>query len=848
MKRNSVLLDRWVWRMAWRDSRNSRKRLLLFVSSIVLGVAALVAISSFGANLEQAIDDQAKALLGADLVVSSRGPFDAATETLLEGISTERSSQTSFSSMAYFPRTDGLRLVEVRALKGDFPYYGKLETAPPEAARTFQSGPNILVDDSLMTQFGARVGDEVKLGETVFKISGRLVDVPGESAAFSLAAPRVFIPLQYVPETGLIQVGSRASYRLYLMLPPGEDADKLVEDLKPKFKEERLNFDTVERRKRGLGRAMENLYRFLNLVGFIALLLGSIGIASSIHLYVKQKIDSIAVLRCMGCTSRQTFTIYLIQAAAMGLIGAAAGSLLGVSVQALVPRVLQDFLPLSIPFSISLGAVLQGAGIGLGMAILFALFPLLPIRKVSPLLAIRSEFEGKPAKWDRLRLALGGVTAAAICLFAVAQTREPLVGLFFFLGLLAAFLLLAGAAKLIVWGVKKSFPSSWSYVWRQGLANLYRPQNQTLVLVLVLGLGTFLILTLHLVQQTLLSQAELTGRGSNPNLVFFDIQTDQKPALIDLLKAQKAPILQDVPIVTMRLTALKGQSVEELRDDENRRQPRWALTREYRSTYRDHMTDTEKTISGQWVGRVDPDTRPVPISLEKGIAEELEVGVGDSLTFDVQGVPVETRVAGIRSVEWGRVQPNFFAVFPAGVLEDAPQFHVVVTRTDSAAESGRLQRAVVSRFPNVSAIDLALVLNTVDAILSRVAFVIRFMALFSFFTGLTVLIGAVVTSRYQRMKESVLLRTLGASRRQIFKIMVVEYLFLGFFASLTGLLLALGAGWGLAYFVFETPFNPALGSTLLTLAGVVGLTILIGVFNSRSVIGRPPLEILRANT
>lgn len=847
MKPTNRILDSWTWKMAWRDSRSSRKRLLLFVSSIVLGVAALVAISSFGASLEKAIDEQAKTLLGADLAVRSRTPLDPATEEILASVDADQSRQVSFSSMALFPGSGDLRLVQVRAMQGDFPYYGSFKTEPESAAANFQQGPNALVDDGLMRQFRARVGDEIRLGEFTFRIAGRLIDIPGEAVAVNLAAPRVFIPMQYLKQTNLIQVGSRVSYRVFFKLPPQTRAETVVSEIKPRLSGQRLDFDTVERRKRNLGRAMDNLYQFLSLVGFIALLLGAIGIASSIHLYVKQKVDTVAILRCLGCGSRQTLAIYLLQAAAMGVLGTAAGSLLGIGVQAFVPRVLGDFLPLSIPFEVSWGAVARAAAVGLGFALLFALMPLLPIRRVSPLLAIRSEFEADaPFRRDGWRIAAGGLIALAALLFALAQTDGRWSGVFFFLGLLTAFGLLAAVAKLITWGVKRVFPSSWSYVWRQGLANLYRPQNQTLVLMLSLGLGTFLIVTLHLVQGTLLSQAALTGGDGKPNLVFFDIQSDQKEGVAELIRARGAPLLQDVPIVTMRLESIKGRRVEEIRQDENRRQSRWALTREYRSTYRSELSDSERIVAGTWVARHDPaSAAEAPVSLSQGIAEELNVELGDQLTFDVQGVPVATRVASLREVEWRRVQPNFFAVFPAGVLEDAPQFHVLVTRMENARDSADLQRAVVERFPNVSAIDLALILGAVDAILEKVSFVIQFMALFSVFTGLLVLAGAVVTSRYQRMREAVLLRTLGASRQQILKILVIEYLFLGSFAALTGLSLAVAAAWGLARFAFETDFTLDIFPVTGAIAVVVALTILIGVLNSRAVLDKPPLQVLR---
>ncbi len=847
MSGRNPLTDPWVWKMAWRDSRSSRSRLALFMSSIVLGISALVAISSFSDNLTRAIDEQARNLLGADLSLRSRTPFTEQDQALLGELGGRRALQTSFSSMAYFPESADFRLVQVRAIEGGFPFYGSVRTDPSAAARTYQQGPEALVDDALMRQFSVQVGDPLRLGEFTFTIAGRLLDIPGESVAFSVAAPRVFIPLDYLEETGLVQVGSRVSYRSFFEFAPGTDVESMVEAREAEFRERGWRWDTVAGRKRSLGRAMENLTRFLNLTGFIALLLGALGIASSIHLYVKQKRPTVAVLRCLGARGRQVLGVYVLQAVAMGLLGALAGSLLGIGVQVLLPEVLSDFLPVSIPFAISWLAVGQGTVVGLGFALLFALLPLAPVRSVSPLVALRAEFEETRRRWDPFQLLLALLIAVGVLAFAIWQTDRWYYGLFFFLGLAAALGLLVGVAKVIMLAVRRSFPSSWSYVWRQGLANLYRPQNQTLVLMLSLGLGTFLIVTLFLVQTTLLSQAALSAEGDRPNLVFFDIQSDQKAEVREALETAGAPLLQDVPIVTMRLSSLKGRSVAELRADENRTQPMWLLAREYRSTYREELIETETITQGRWVGRVaEGDAGPVPISLEEGVARELEVGIGDSLVFDVQGVPVKTVLASTRLVEWERVQPNFFAVFPEGVLEDAPQFHVLVTRAESSEESADLQRAVLERFPNVSSVDLGLILRTVDTILDKVAFVIRFMALFSFFTGLTVLAGAVITSRYQRMRETVLLRTLGAARRQVLQIMVIEYVLLGTLASLTGLILSLGAGWALAFFLFEIPFPPLPLSIVGAVLLVVALTLLIGWLNSRSLLDRPPLEVLRS--
>ena len=841
------LLDNWAWKMAWRESRASGRRLLLFISSIVLGVAALVAINSFGYNLEKAVDEQAKSLLGADLVITNRQPFDPETEELFGRWGGEQSREVRLASMVYFPTSEGSRLVEVRALEGDFPYYGALVTSPPEAAGRFREGPYALVDDRMMLQFDVEVGDPVKIGVFEFTVAGKLQRIPGETMTETLIAPRVYIPLDYLDQTELVQFGSRVSYRNAFRVGPTMNVEQLLEEAAPHLESRRLHAITVQDRQRRLGRSMENLYRFLSLVGFIALVLGGIGVASAIHIHIKQRLNTVAILRCLGASSRQASTIYVIQAAVMSLAGAVVGALLGIGIQDLMPPVLEDFLPVEIAFEVSWGAVWQGVAMGLGIGLLFALLPLLTVRRIPPLLALRFTYEKEDSlPREPLRWLVYGLIVLAIFLFALSRTQRWTHGLAFAGGTVAAFLLLVAVASLITFLIKRFFPDSWSYVWRQGLANLYRPNNQTIVVMLALGLGTFLITTLFLVQSTLLNAVSLAGSGDRPDMVLFDIQSDQREEILQIVRSLDLPIQQDVPVVTMRLASVKGRTVQEISEDPDRRRRDWALFREYRSTYRESLIDSEELLAGEWQGRVNGPSDEVRISLEESIARDLGVSPGDPLVFDVQGVPFETVVGSLRQVDWERMQTNFFVVFPAGVLEDAPQFHVLMTQIRSAETSAELQRTVVQRFPNVSTIDMALVLETVDAVLDNVTFVIRTMALFSIITGLVVLFGAVISSRYQRIRESVLLRTLGASRIQIKKIMAIEYLFLGFFAALTGLILALGSSWALSYFLFDTEFVLEIQPVLIVLCVVVGLTMLIGALSSRGLTDRPPLESLRA--
>jgi len=841
------LLDGWAWKMAWRESRSTGKRLFLFISSIVLGVAALVAINSFGQNLRNAVDEQAKSLLGADLVITHRQPFSQETEDLFDSWGGEQSREVRLASMVYFPEGDGTRLIEVRALQGDFPYYGALVTSPPEAAERFREGPYALVDDRVMLQFDVQVGDPVKIGAFQFTVAGKLQRIPGETMTETVIVPRVYIPLDYLSQTELVQFGSRVSYRNAFRFGPLMDVEQLLEVAAPHLESQRMRSITVEDRKRRLGRSMENLYRFLSLVGFIALVLGGIGVASAIHIHIKQRLNTVAVLRCLGASSRQASTIYLIQAGVMSLTGAAVGALLGIGIQNLMPSVVQDFLPVAISFEVSWGAVWQGVVMGLAIGLLFALLPLLEVRRISPLLALRFTYEkDNSLPREPLRWLVYGLIVLAIVLFALSRTQRWTHGLAFAGGTVAAFLFLVAVASLITVLVKRFFPDSWSYVWRQGLANLYRPNNQTIVVMLALGLGTFLITTLFLVQSTLLNAVSLAGSGDRPDMVLFDIQSDQREEILQIVRSMDLPIQQNVAVVTMRLASVNGRTVQEISEDPDRRRRDWALFREYRSTYRENLIDSEKLLAGEWQGRVSSPSDEVQVSLEESIARDLGVTLGDQLVFDVQGTPIKTSVGSLRKVDWERMQTNFFVVFPAGVLEEAPQFHVLMTQVQSAETSAQLQRTVVQRFPNVSTIDMALVLETVDAVLDNVTFVIRTMALFSIFTGMVVLVGAVISSRYQRIRESVLLRTLGASRIQIRKIMAIEYLFLGVFAALTGLILALLSSWALSYFLFETDFVMEIQPVVFVFGAVVGLTMLIGALSSRGLTDRPPLESLRA--
>ncbi|MGI9040193.1 MAG: ABC transporter permease [Gemmatimonadales bacterium] len=844
--------------MAAREVRASPRRLLLLTGSVAIGVAALVAINSFTDNLRDSVRRQSQALLGADLSLSSRRPLPPRAEALLDTLGARGAALarvTSFGGMAYVPRTSGTRLVQVAAVEGPYPFYGEIRTDPAAAWSGLQRGRRVVVDPSLLTALTARVGDTLALGEARFIISGTVVSAPGNVGFRAALGPRIFIPARYLAETRLLGFGSRAEYEAFLKLPDGDSPQALADRYRARFQGERVRLRTVAEDQENLNDTLSRLTGYLGLVALVALLLGGIGVASAVIVFIRQRLDTIAVLRCLGATGGRVFAIYGVEAAAMGLAGSLLGAVAGTALQQLLPQLLADLLPVDVQATLSWPALALGIGMGLWVSLVFALLPLLSVRRVPPLAALRRPYESERQPSDGWRwlalLALAGSTVA----LAAAQVGSWRQGAIFSAAVGGALLLLWGASWALIRGLRRWLPPRWPYLWRQGLSNLHRPSNQTVTVVLAIGFGAFLLGTLLLVQYNLLRQLRVAGGPARPNLVLFDIQPDQLPLIERELSEAGLSSAAPVPIVPMRILSVNGRPVSGILADTSSGDGGgtpggWAFRREYRSTYRDTLVASERMVEGRWWSEGEPRTSapgaPARISVETGVAAELGVGPGDRIVWDVQGVPLETRVASLREVDWARFEPNFFVVFESGSLESAPQSLVTLTRIDSPAARGRFQREVAEQVPNVTTLDLSVVQQTLERLVDRVVLAIRFMALFTLATGTLVLIGALATSRFQRVREGALLRTLGATQGQLLRIVLAEYLALGLLAAGVAAALAAVAAWALARYVFEDTFSlPVLPLGALT-AGVVALTVAVGLAHSREVLRRTPLEALRA--
>jgi len=836
----------FLLRTAIADAKTQWGKLFLFISSIVLGIAALVAINSFNENIVKDIDRQSASLLGADIVVTGNKSLPESLEPALANLPGERAKEYELLSMAYIPKNDGTQFVRVKALEGNFPFYGQLITEPANATQDYKSNGTALADKAFMKQFSLEPGDQVKLGDHTFTIEGRLMNNLGAGNLAAGFAPVIYIPFHQLDKTNLVQPGSMIDYSYFHKIPEEFDANLWKSEYRREFRDESMRINTIDDQRENLNEAFNSLNSFLNLVALVSLLLGCIGVASSVFIYVKNKISSIAIFRCLGMKSNDAFIIYFLQILVLGILGSVLGATIGSAIQLLLPTVFGDLLPFKVVTEISWPSIIQGITLGLVITILFALIPLLEIRKISPLRTLRSNFtEERTGRRDPLVWLCYVAIITCLTVFLYTLTGSILDAFIFIGGILGAFFILYFVSNIIIWAVRKFFPRHWSFVLRQGLANLYRPNNQTQILLVSLGLGTSILSTLFIVQSLILENVSAMDAGAQPNMILFGIETNQMAALKEKTKSFDMPIVEEVPIVTMSIEGWNGRTKKEWLADTTVNVRRWAVNRETRVTYRDTLDSSEKLISGNFVGQIENPGDTVFISLDEGYANSLNVELGDEMVFNVQGMLLTTYVSSFREIEFASMRTRFFVLFPRGVLEEAPQFQVLVTKAPNDDVMASYRTDVVKNFPNVSVVDLSSILSTLSDILKKISYAVQFMAGFSILTGLIVLLSSLILSKFQRVRESVLLRTLGASRAQILKINATEYLLIGTLAAFTGILISIVSSYLVVKFQLDLEYKIRWIPIIVVFFFVVLMTLFIGLWTTRDVVNKSPLETLR---
>lgn len=848
----------------------ARRRLLLSMSSIMLGVAGLVAIDSLASNATSGVHDQARSLVGGDVALSPRDTLPRAVGFILDSLAahgTGVATQTSFISMASGGSASALRLVQVRAVTQGYPFFGGIRTEPATAWTALRSGRNAVVDAAVLSGLGIRLGDSLALGGLHFAVTGIIRDVASDVAITTTLGPRVYIPASYLEATHLLVTGSRSQRDIVLRLPTSLNEEAFANRFGQRFGKEGVRLRTAEQNANRVSDTIDYLRNFLALVGLIALLLGGIGVASGVRAFVLRKIDTVAILRCLGATGPQVLLIYVTQAAVLGLVGALVGAAAGVVLQFVLGSAVGRYLPAGMSLSLAPAPIAFGILTGVWVALVCALQPLLSLRRVSPLQALRREDDsvalGVGGDWaPRL---VGLLMVASLAFVTVARARRWQEGIAFALGILFVMGALWIAAAILSGMARKVVRPFWPFPLRHGVASLHRPGNQTRAVVVSLGFGVFLIGTLYQTQSSLL--AVMTDRLSqlHANVVFFDIQSDQAPGVDSALMRHHASVLARIPILTVRIGAINGRSVADIMADTSgasRRaggrgsrggrggqdgggdfgNPRRVVGREWRASYADTLGTSETVVSGKWFGAAPKGVGEV--SLDSAAASRLRVKVGDAITWQLQGVPIATRVTSLRSVDRTQLQPAFQVVFPPALVRGAPmQFAVLANAPPDTVPI--IQREVIAAAPNVSTVDLSLVEATISAVLAKIQAAIRGLTIMCVVLAIPVLFSAVAATRRERLREAVLLKVLGATRKQVGRMLVTEYLVVGALGSIAGIILSGLAAWSITHFIFKVPFAGA-PLAALGIAGVmIAVVVTIGILTGREVFMSTPMAALR---
>ncbi len=847
--------------MAAREMRASWRRLLFFFACVALGVATIVALRSVIQSVRVALAGEARTLLASDVALFTNRPWDPETRRLLdERLSVpavrERTETIEAATMARpaIERKPIARMVELRGVQPAFPLYGAftLTDGRPYSYDLLRNH-GALVRPELLAQLDLKEGDEVLFGGTTFQIRGVIREEPGNrSGPFSLGS-RAVVAYDDLRGAGLLTFGSRARYAILLRVDGEGAARSLVEGLRKEFRARFVSVRWYRATEEDIGEDLQRAEDYLSLVGLAMVVLGGVGVWSVTRVFVHQKLRSIAVLKCLGATSRQVLATYLMQVMVLALAGSGFGVLLAGAAIAAIPASLAAALGAP-SYGLTASAALQGIAVGLLVSLLFALVPLLDVRRVKPLLVLRQgtmagagETAGRGVAWYR-RIDWPKVIASvlvSVVLAAVAgwQAGSWRVGLIITLALAGVGLVLTGAGAGLVRAIA---PLAWSrrFAVRHAVINLRRPGNQTRVILLAVGLGAFFVIGVQVVQSNLLREIALELGEDSPDLFLIDVQEDQAAGVRRLLQQQTGVEPKLVPVLRARVVGVRGREVN-LENYEDVR-GRGSLGREYVITYRDGLEANETLLDGPlWGPGGAADNQ---VSIEEGIRERFNIHVGDEIRFDVMGRIVVARVTSVRRVDWDQARSGgFMFVFSPATFARAPHAYIgFVKAPDDIDRRAGLQRDLVVAFPNVSAIDIREILERARTIVANVSLAISIVGLVALAGGALILAGAVAMTRFQRIYEAAILRTLGATSRTLAAMLALEYGLLGLLAGVIGSAGAAVLGWAAARFLLDIVWTPVPGVNVIGVAITGAMVCAIGVAASLEVLRRKPLGTLRA--
>ena len=845
----------FILRMVGRELRSSWRRLAFFFLCVAVGVGAIVALRSLIQNVRVALTAEARTLTAGDIYLRTDQRWREEVRQIidrrlagLEGVARTETVETTTMVRPVDEASVRTRVVELRGVQPDFPFYGRFALGGGQPySFDLLRGRGALVGPELLTQLDLTVGDEIAIGEVRFTIRDVILTEPGRQLGGFSFGPRVLVDFEAVRDTGLLTFASRADRQILLKVEEAAGIDPLVDRLRDDLQDAFVRVGSYRRTQNRIERNLGRAENYLSLIGFVILILGGIGVWSVTRVFVQQRLRSVAILKCLGATSGRVLSIYVAQVALLGL----GGSLLGVGIAraalAAVPDSLAEQaasatgLP-TVSTELTASAVGQGLAVGLIVSLLFALVPLLEIRHVKPLLLMRQGQTGAGPRIDWLRVTVMVLAGAGLVVVATWQAASLEVGMYVVGGFAGVTVALHVIGRTLVRAIQPLEASRW-FPLRHAVLNLSRPGNQTRVILLTVGLGSFFIIGVRTLQTNLLSNFALELRDDTPDMFLIDIQQDQAAGVRALLDRSVTNPPQLIPVLRARVVGVDGarRSLDGVRAVR-----RAGLGREYTITYRSRLEENERILAGTfWDATPSPEPE---VSIEESLQRERGLEVGDRVRFDVLGRVIEARVTSVRGVDWDDSRSGgFMFLFRPGAFDDAP--HTYVTFMQGPAETGeraRLQRDIVARYPNLSVIDGLEVIRTLRRVLDYVTLAITVVGALALFSGGLILVGSVAMTKFQRLYEAAIFKTLGANTRTLTAMLILEYGALGTLAGIVGSIGALVLTWALTRQVFEISWNPAavenIGGIIAT-ALVVGV---VGVVSSLDVLRRKPLATLRA--
>ncbi|MET0286171.1 MAG: FtsX-like permease family protein [Polyangiales bacterium] len=828
-------------RMLWRELRGAPVRALFFVSCLSIAVAALVTVATVASAVEQGLRAHARELLGGDLSAESRSrPLPALPAELKDR------PRVGFAMLSTMVRSAGRsRLSELKAIDSlAYPLAGALELSPAQPLRSLLNDDTVLVARELLAELSVEVGDTVEIGSRGFRIAGIVVREPDPRGFTFTLGPRVLMTRNALAQTGLLTFGSRVLYKVVIAAP--ELAESRLSALAKQLGESLGPHVSVESRyeaQPALRASFQRVQPYLGLVALLSLLVASVGVAQIVSAWLAQTVKDTAILRCLGMSPRELLALYLGHVLVLGLIGSSIGALLGALAPWAIARTQPAMLPAELLGSgFALLPVLRAFALGVLVPVLFSLPALLSIHTVPPGRVLRTDAEPLPMP-RRLQGAALAACALALLGAAYLQTERWDVAAIFSAGFAALAAVLALSARALVRalaGLRSARLPAW--LWH-GAAALQRPGSAAIGSMVALGLGTTVVLSMQLLQDTLDRDLAAALPRDAPSLFLLDVQPDQWRAVEQLARELGATSADSVPVAMVRLTAIDGATVDKLvkaRPGNPNTRAHWVLTREQRVTWGATLPHDNRLLEGALWSRPGVDE----VSVEANFARDLGVKLGSVLDFDLQGVPLSFTVTSLRSVEWRSFSANFFLVVEPGVLERAPHVRLGTLRIAQRDER-MLQDRIAGTFPNITVLRVRDLVERALEVLQQAALAVRVLGGFALVTGIAILVGAVAASGTRRVREAAVLRALGVRRGQIARLLAVELALRGGVAGLLGAAGAYGLTYACSRFVLELETRPDWLACAIALAVVMALAVVGGLLASVRALVVSPISVLR---